>query len=121
MTAIEDMELGALVEFRELQKKVERGDRLSLTPVWVDRPGQKVEGCRKSDRHRIGARPISGGGGRDAVFNHKVDPQLRIIERLRYMMAAARSEKLRNPLAADGREICLHFISKGYCIRSYMR
>ena len=32
-------------------------------------------------------------------------------------MAAARSEDLRIPLAADGREICLCFHSKVYCIR----
>ena len=34
------------------------------------------------------------------------------------MTAAARSENLRIPLSADGREICLHFRSKGDCIRS---
>ena len=35
------------------------------------------------------------------------------------MTGAARLENLRIPLVADGREICLLFLSKGYCIRSY--
>ena len=30
-------------------------------------------------------------------------------------------ENLRTPLAADGREIYLHFHLKGYCIRFYTR
>ena len=34
-TAIEDVESGALAEFGELQKKVERGECLNSTPVWV--------------------------------------------------------------------------------------
>ena len=37
------------------------------------------------------------------------------------MAAAARLENLRTPLAADGREIYLHFHLKGYCIRFYTR
>ena len=69
----------------------------------------------------MGSRPIVRGGGRDAVFNHGVDPQLRIMERLGYMTVAARSENLHIPLSVDGREICLHFLSKGDCIRSCMR
>ena len=36
--AIEDVELGAMSEFGGIQKKVERGDWLTLTPVWVERP-----------------------------------------------------------------------------------
>ena len=67
------------------------------------------------------ARPIRGGGGRYTVFNHGVDPQMRIMERLGYMMGAARLENLRIPLAADGGEICLRFLSKGDCIRSCTR
>ena len=65
-----------------------------MTPRWVDRPAQKEEGLRKSDRHRIGERPSGGRGVRDAVFNYRVDPQLRIMERLGEMTAAARSENL---------------------------
>ena len=37
------------------------------------------------------------------------------------MTAAERSENLHTPLAADGREICLHFLSKEDCIRSCAR
>ena len=120
-TAIEDVELGDLAEFGGLQKKVERGYWLTLTPVWVNRSAQKEEGCRKSDRHRMVAIPSGSGGGRDAVFNHGVDPQLRIMERLRDMTVAARLENLHIPLAVDGRDICIHFLSKGDCIRSCTR
>ena len=102
-TTIEDVEAGALAQFEELPKKVEIGEWLTSTPVWVDRPVQKKEGRRKSDRHGIGARPIGRGGGIDVVFDHRVDPQMWIMERLGDMMAVARSENLRIPLAADGR------------------
>ena len=43
------------------------------------------------------------------------------MERLGEMTPAAHSEKPRIPLAADGREICIHFLSKGDCIRSCTR
>ena len=102
-TAIEDVDLGGLAEFGGLQKKVERGDWLTLKLVWVDRPAQKEKVRRKSDRHGIGAKPIGRVGGRDAVFNPGVYPQLWIMERLGDITAAARSENLRIPLAADGR------------------
>ena len=40
-TTIEDVDSGALAEFGGLQKKVERGEWLTSTPVWVDRTAQK--------------------------------------------------------------------------------
>ena len=43
------------------------------------------------------------------------------MERLGYMTAAERSNNLCIPFTADGRDICLHFLSKGYCIRSCTR
>ena len=61
-TTIEGVELGALAEFGGLQNKVERGEFLTSTPVWVYRPAQKEEGRRKSDGHSMGARPGDGGG-----------------------------------------------------------
>ena len=87
----------------------------------MDTPAQKEEGRRKSDGHGMGARPSGGGGGIDTVFNHGVDLQLRIMERLGDMTGAVLLEKIRIPLAADGREICLLFLSKGDCIRSCTR
>ena len=85
----------------------------------MDRTAQREEGRRKSDGHGMGASTSGGGGGRDVVFNHILDPQLRIMERLGDMTVAERSEKLRIPSAADGREIFLRFLSKGDYIRSY--
>ena len=67
------------------------------------------------------SRPSDGGGGRDAVFNHRLDPQLRIMERLGDMTGAERSENFCIPLAADGRDVCLRFLSKGCCISSCTR
>ena len=81
-TVIEDVDLGSLAEFGRLQMKVERGEWLTSTPVWVDRPAQKEEGDQKYDGHGMGARPIGRGGGRDTVFNHGVEQQLRIMETL---------------------------------------
>ena len=117
-TAIEDVESGALAEFGGLQNKVERGEWLTSTPVWVKRPAQKEEGRCKSHGNGFGARPSGGGGGRDAIFNHGINPQLRIMERLGDMKGTARSENLHTPLAKDVREICLRFRSKGDCVRS---
>ena len=54
-TSIEEVESGALEEFREIQKRVERGEWLTLTPVWVERPAPKEEGRRKSDGNVFGA------------------------------------------------------------------
>ena len=115
------MELGAFTEFGGLQKKVEREGWWTSTTLWVDMPAQKEEGLQKSDGHGMVARQRGRGGGRDEIFNHGVDPQLRIMDRLGDMTASARLENLRIPLAADGRDICLHFLSKGYCIRSFTR
>ena len=41
MTPMKDLESGFLSEFGGIQKKVERGEWLTLMPVWVDRPAQK--------------------------------------------------------------------------------
>ena len=87
----------------------------------MDRPAQKKEGRRKSDGHGIGTRTSVGGGGRDTLFNHGVDLQLWIMERLGDMTVAVRLENLHIPLTADGGEICLRFLSKGDCIRSCTR
>ena len=73
------------------------------------------------DGDGFGSRPSAVGGRRDAIFNHGIKPQLQIMDRLGDMTGAAFSENLRIPLAADGREICLRFISKGYCVRSCTR
>ena len=115
------MESGDLAEFGGIQKKVDIGECLTLTPGWVDRPAQKEEGRRKSDGHGIGARPSGRGGGRNVVLKNGVDPQLHIMERLVDMTAAARLDNLRIPLEADGREICLRFLLKGDFIRSCTR
>ena len=112
-TTIEDVEFGDLEEFGGLQKKVERGEWLTSTSVWLDRPSKKEEGRRKLDRNGMGARPSGGGGESDAIFNYKIDPQLHIMERLGDIKGSARSENLGILLAADVREICLRFLSKG--------
>ena len=106
---IEEVESGALEEFGGLQKRVERGEWLTSTPVWVERPKPKEEGLRESDRNGLGARKSGGGGGGGSVFNHGVDPQLRIIENLKILTQAARTENLSFPVGSDGREICLRF------------
>ena len=91
LTAIEEVESGALAEFGGLQKKVERGECLTLTPVWMEQPAPKEEGRRKSDGNVFGARQSGGGGGGGTIFNHGVDTQLRIIENLGSMILAAHS------------------------------
>ena len=94
MPAIEDVESGALTEFGGLQKWVERGECLTSTPGWVNRPAPKDEGHRKSSGHGIGSSQSDGGGGREAVFNNRVKPQLRIMKILGEMTAEAHSENL---------------------------
>ena len=66
-------------------------------------PAQKEDGRWKTDGHDMGEMPSGRGGGRNTVLNHGVDPQLWIMKRLGDMTAAASSENLRIPLAADGR------------------
>ena len=120
-TEIEEVESGALAEFEGLQKRVERGEWLTSTPVWVERPAPKEEELRKSDGNGLVARQSGERGWGSSVFNHGVDPQLRIIENLGSMTQAAHTENLRLPVGANGREICLRFSSKGYCNRSCTR
>ena len=114
-TAIEEVESGALEEFRGLKKKVKRQEWITSTPVWVEQLSQKEEGRRKSNGNGFGARQSGGGCGGGTIFNHGIDPQLRIIENLGNMTFAARYENLRLPLGEDGREICLCFSSKRDC------
>ena len=61
----------------------------------VDRPEPKEEKLRKLDRHKIGARTIGGGGGRDTVLTNGLDLQLGIMGRLGKMTAEACLENLR--------------------------
>ena len=51
-TAIEDVESGALEEFRGLQKRVERGEWMTFMPVWVYQSALREEGRRKSEGNR---------------------------------------------------------------------
>ena len=78
-------------------------------PAWVERPEPREEVRRKSEGTGNGAR------------NHGFDSQLRISKNLGIITKFARQENLRLPIGADGREICLHYISKGECDRSCTR
>ena len=117
-TAIDEVESEALAEFGGIQKRVERREWLTSTPVWVERPAPKEEGRWKSYGNGLGAQKSGRGCGGGTVFNHGVDTQLRIIENIGSMTMVARMENLRLPVGADGREICLCFSSKGGCNRS---
>ena len=83
----------------------------------MERPAPREEGRRKSEGNRIGARQVGRGVGEGPVFNHGVDPQLRISEYFGIMTQAAHTENLCLPVGSDGREICLRFRSKGECNR----
>ena len=91
---------------------MEKVEWLTSTLVWVERPALKEEARQKSDGNGLGARKSGRGGGGGIIFNHRVDPQLRIIDNLDSMTMVARSENLRLPLGVDGREICLRLSSK---------
>ena len=120
-TSIEEVELGALDKFRGLQKRVERGEWMTSMPVWVERPAPREEGSRKSERKGTGAQQGGRGVVEGTVYNHGVNLQLRISENLGILTQAARTENLCLPMWADGREICLRYISKGECNRSCTR
>ena len=75
-TSIKEEYSGSLAEFIGLQKRVERGEWLTSTPVWVKRPAPKEEGLKKSDGNGFGAQQSGRVGGVGTVFNHGVDPQL---------------------------------------------
>ena len=76
-----------------------------MTPVWVERPAPKEEIRQKSEGNRFGTQQGGRGVGEGTVFNHGVDPQMRIIGNLGIMTQAAHTENLRLPVGADGREI----------------
>ena len=86
---------------------------MTSMPVWVERPAPRGEAHRKLEGNGTGAQQGGRGVVEGAVYNHGVDPQLRISENLGILTQAARSENLRIPMGADGREICLWYILKG--------
>ena len=108
-TFIEELESVTLEEFRGLHKRLEIGKWMTYMPVWIERPAPWEEGRRKSEGNGTGA------------HNHGVDPQLRISKNLGILKKFALLENLRLPMGADGREICLRYISKGECDRSCTR
>ena len=82
---------------------------MTSMPVWVERPALREEGRRKSVGHGTGAR------------NHGVDLQLWISKKIGILAQVTRSENLCLPMGADGRDICLRYISKVECDRSCTR
>ena len=92
-----------------------------LDAAVVGAASNEVGGTPEIGRKELGAQKSGGGGEGGSVFNHGVDPQLRIIVNLGSMIQAASTENLRLPVGEDGREICLCFRSKGDCNRSFTR
>ena len=60
-TSLEDVETGALAEFGELQKRVERGEWTTTPSDWVDMPVQKNDGRRILESGGGAGRSGSGG------------------------------------------------------------
>ena len=56
-TCPDNVEMGSLLEFGELQRHVERGEWVTTTPVWVGFPTEK------EDRERGGGGVESDNGG----------------------------------------------------------
>ena len=77
MTSIEDIELGALSEFGQLKKKIERGEWITMDLVWLDQTNPNEEGRQKSDRNGSGSQIGGGEDGRDTVQNIGVEPSCR--------------------------------------------
>ena len=94
---------------------------MTSMPVWVEQPAPREEGRRESEENGTGAQQGGRGVVEGAVFNHGVDPQLRISENLGILTQVARSENIRLPVGVDGRDICLQYISKVECNRSCTR
>ena len=94
---------------------------MTSIPMWVDLPAPKEEGRRKSEGNGTGARQGGRGVVEGTVYNHGVDPQMRISENLGILTQVARTENLRLYVGVDGREIYLWYISKGECNRSCTR
>ena len=111
--------MGALVKFSSLQKRIERGEWLTTTPVWVDRPAPKEEGLIKLDRSRNGTR--LGIGVRCPVQNSGFEAKLRVMDIFGELITVSCKENLCCPLSADSREICLRYNYKGECIRCCRR
>ena len=79
---LEYVETGALLEFGELQRKVERGELITTTPDWVELQTQKKNRMSKSESGR-GSGGVAPGqqSKREEERKSDVDSRLRMMER----------------------------------------
>ena len=89
-TSLEYVDTGALVEFGELQQRVEWGEWITPPPpTWVEFTAQKTDRRRKSEiDYGLGRGDVGRGSllhiiNREEERNTNTDPRLRIMERFR--------------------------------------
>ena len=62
MTKKEDVQLGSLPEFKYLNKRIERGEWLTTTPIWVERTSPKEEGQKiRKEAETVHSKGLEGG------------------------------------------------------------
>ena len=108
-TLLEEVETGALVEFGELKRGVERGDWITTPPTWAELPAQKNNARRNSESVSGSDRCGLGGDGlghqrkRDAERNPEMEPCMRVMERFREFIIHSNRDSITFPKGLDSR------------------
>ena len=80
MMCLDDMDMGSLSEFINLQRHVERGNWITPTTIWVEFPTAKEEERRNSDSGSGGG-PVQTQRNAETKKPSEMEPQIRVIKR----------------------------------------
>ena len=80
MTRLEDVGTGVLLEFRELQRCVERGEWITSTPVYVELPIEREDRGRNSGISGNGV-PIQAHRKAEVEKKREAEPQIKVMEK----------------------------------------
>ena len=100
-----------MAEFEELHIRVERGEWITTTPVWVEILAQNSDGRRKSEsgggswRSSSGEEKSGQQRQREEERNPDVDPRLRVVEIFQDFLCEANRDGITFPKGADYIEV----------------
>ena len=108
-----------------MQRRVERGEWITVPPTWIDMPAQKNDGKMRSKSGGVAGRSgscrenLGQQRQREEERNPDLDPRLRLAEIFREFFCETNRGGIRVSKGAYGREICIKFHFKGNCTHNF--